>query len=385
MVNAMDRLVFPLVASDIRKEFDFTVADTGLIATIFTLGMAVAGWPTGYLITRLSRKVVVQVGILIFSSGTVLIALASGFFDMLLYRALTGVGEAMQQIALITIATSYFVRSRTLAIATTQVAFGAGNMVGPLLASTVVVWFGSWRGPFYIFGLAGFVMMAVVALLVSSKFTEARGEKSPARLVGGATVLSNRNTIILSVITLLSGPIIYGYLGLYSTYLREQIHLPPQDVAVVMSFFGFGGLMAPVGGWLGDKFTSRTLLVVGFLLQALLGYLLYAWAIDFKLHCTLSFLWGFAASGIVYTNLWSAHIKSVGMELAPKASGLFIALFYTTSAFGGYLMGFFVSLSGWATAGTIQITFLAVVCAILTMLVKTAQMSVPVFKSADEV
>ena len=95
-VNAADRQLFPLLAHDVRQEFGFSLANTGLLATIFTLGLAVAGLPTGYLLTRFSRKTVLLLGIAIFSTATALIVVSFRFWDMLIYLAATGIGEAMQ-------------------------------------------------------------------------------------------------------------------------------------------------------------------------------------------------------------------------------------------------------------------------------------------------
>jgi DHA1 family inner membrane transport protein len=94
-VNAADRQLFPLLAHDVRVQYGFSLSDTGLLTTIFTLGLAVAGLPTGYLLARLSRKTVLLLGIAIFSTGTALTVLARGFPDMLVYLAATGIGEAM--------------------------------------------------------------------------------------------------------------------------------------------------------------------------------------------------------------------------------------------------------------------------------------------------
>src|SRR5712691_4117082 len=49
-VNAADRQLFPLLAHDVRQQYGFSLADTGLLTTIFTLGLAMAGLPTGYLL-----------------------------------------------------------------------------------------------------------------------------------------------------------------------------------------------------------------------------------------------------------------------------------------------------------------------------------------------
>ena len=67
---AADRYLFPVLAPDIRKAFGFSLANTGLLSTIFTLGLGIGGLPTGYLLARYSRKMVLQTGIVIFSAAT---------------------------------------------------------------------------------------------------------------------------------------------------------------------------------------------------------------------------------------------------------------------------------------------------------------------------
>src|ERR1700745_133598 len=65
MLMAADRYLFPVLAPDIRKAFGFSLANTGLLSTIFTLGLGIGGLPTGYLLARYSRKMVLLTGIVI--------------------------------------------------------------------------------------------------------------------------------------------------------------------------------------------------------------------------------------------------------------------------------------------------------------------------------
>jgi len=85
-INAMDRQIFPLIAPDVRREYGFSLEAVGFLTTVFTLGMALAGVATSYLLARVSRKTVLQIGIAVFSAGTALTVLSSGFADMLVYR-----------------------------------------------------------------------------------------------------------------------------------------------------------------------------------------------------------------------------------------------------------------------------------------------------------
>ena len=85
---AADRYLFPVLAPDVRRDFGFSLADTGLLSTIFTLGLGMGGLPTGFLLSHFSRKTVMLLGISIFSAGTALTTVATGFWSMLFCLAI---------------------------------------------------------------------------------------------------------------------------------------------------------------------------------------------------------------------------------------------------------------------------------------------------------
>src|SRR5215207_6507941 len=100
LLNAMDRQVFYPLLPQIREEFGFSLDQAGLLATGFTLGLALTGLPAGYLLDRMSRRTIVVVSIVVYSLGTLAIPLASGFADMAVYRLVSGVGEGVQATAI---------------------------------------------------------------------------------------------------------------------------------------------------------------------------------------------------------------------------------------------------------------------------------------------
>ena len=227
VVNAMDRQLFPLVAPDVRREYGFSLAGVGLLSTVFTLGMAVAGVPAGFLLARFSRKAVLQTGIALFSAGTALTVVSRGFADMLVYRTITGIGEAMQLTVLLAIAANYFASYRAAALGAVNFSFAIGAIVGPMLGGALLSAYGSWQVPMVVFGALGFVAMAAIAAGVDRHRPSATGPLSRMTNDGGAATLVNRNTILLTVMSLLGGLVIYGYLGLYPTFLREGLGYSP--------------------------------------------------------------------------------------------------------------------------------------------------------------
>ncbi len=305
----------------------------------------------------------------------VLTAFAGSLTDMLIYRAATGIGEAMQLTALIAIATTSFVNFRAVAVGSINASFGVGAIIGPLLGSVALAAYGSWRGPIILFGAIGFIAMAVIAAAVRPQLTEVQGRVDGGRLLGGAHTLLNRNTVVLTILSLIGGLIIYGYLGMYPTFLREQLHFSPVDTGRVMSIYGIGVLCSLIGGWLGDRFSPRAVLGLAFLGAAALGYLLFSTAQSFAVQAMLSFAWGFIVSGTIYVNLAGSHVKAVDAALAGRASGVFVTSLYGAAAAAGYLIGLLANLAGWSNAGLIQITVLSAIGAVLSLGLRSEAMS----------
>ena len=374
-INVMDRQLFPLLAPEVRREYGFSLAGIGLLSTIFTLGMAVAGVPTSYLLARFSRKTVLQVGIALFSAGTALTVISTGFSDMLTYRAATGIGEAMQLTVLLVIAANYFVRSRAAAVGSINFFFGVGAMIGPSLGGALLGTYRSWRVPMVVFGLLGFFAIATIALTVRPWFSETERAVDDRASGGGASTLLNRNTVLLTIMSVIGGLIIYGYLGMYPTFLREALKYSPTMAGTVMSTFGLGALASISGGWLGDRFSPRLVLGAAFLCAAALGYLLFHGSGNFVAQAILSFVWGVIVSGIIYVNLAGYHVKALRSSLASRGSGIFVTSLYGSAAVAGYLMGWIAGHSGWMAAGEIQISFLSLVGGGLALALRPDHMS----------
>ena len=374
-VNAADRQLFPLLAHDVRAQFNFSLSDTGLLTTIFTLGLAVAGLPTGYLLARFSRKAVLLLGIGIFSAGTALTVLATGFPDMLIYLAATGIGEAMQLTVMIAIAANYFVGYRAAAIGSMNVFFGLGAFTGPILGGLLLTSYRSWHAPMIAFGLFGFLMIAVIASSVRPWFSETHHAADARADLKGAPALLNRNTIILTVLSVIGGLVFFGFTGMYPTYLREALHYTPKAAGFVASFYGAGALLSIFGGWLGDCFSPRPVLSASFFSLALLGYLCFHGSVAIAPKVILTCAYGAIASGTIYVNLAAYHVKAVRSNLSSRASGMFVTSLYAAAAAAGYLMGGIANHAGWATAGEIQISLLSAVAGCFALTLRPDQMS----------
>jgi predicted MFS family arabinose efflux permease len=375
VINAMDRQLFPLLVPEVRRHYNFSLADVGLLSTVFTFGMAVAGMPTAYLLARFSRKTVLQLGIAVFSACTALTVIASGFPDMLLYRAATGIGEAMQLTILLAIAANYFISHRSAAVGSINFSYGIGAMISPILGGTLLSVYQSWQVPLVIFALLGFVAIAMIAFTVRPWFTETDSAASARINLGGASKLLNRNTILLTVMSVIGGLVIYGYLGMYPTFLREGLRYSPSTAGSVMSLYGLGALVSIGGGWLGDRFSPRIVLGGAFFITAVLGYLLFHTSGAVLSQVILCFIWGVVVSGMIYVNLAGYLVKSVRSSMASRGSGIFVTSLYASASVAGYTMGWIATHGGWAMAGAIQFSLLSLIAGSLALALRPEEMS----------
>jgi DHA1 family inner membrane transport protein len=379
IINAMDRQLFSVLATDVRNALQLTVPQVGLASTVFTLGIGCAGIPTGYLLSVMSRKSVAIFGLIIFSVATYLTALSTGMPDLMLYRFVSGLGEAMQLTALLAIGTTYFFRHRAVAASSLNFTFGIGAIIGPNLGAAILR-ASDWQLPFKVFGLLGVLGLVLTIVFVKPWLTEVKSTSETGGPGDGeenaADSVWSRVPLTLALATSFAGLAIYGYLGLYPTYLREALGFTPKQAGFAIGFYGFGALLSLVGGWLGDKYDFRKLLFASLVASAMAGGLLFTELNrSLMLHAAFSFVFGAAISGMVYANLSAGIIKSVKRASASHASGLFVASLYLPAAFAGYLLGQLIESIGWTLAGIVQISGCALIAAALSRWVPIAKPS----------
>ena len=378
--NAADRQLFPTLLPSIRTQFGWDLKDSGLLSTFFTLGLAVVGIPAGYLVDRVSRKAVIITGMLIYSAFTLATIYATGFWDMLVYRVITGIGEGIQMAALFAVVGSYFHAKRSLFMGWMIVAYGVGAFLGPRAG----VWLqvssgGNWQVPFVWFTVIGVVLAGVVLVVIPKSFSESKGPQTTSAVDQAAiahmpTTLWNRNVILAFVGSVICGFSLFGFLSLWSVYARDVLKFSGADIGAAFSFFGFGGLLSFVAGWTADRFRHNWVIAISFAVLAAVGYSMYNVATTPMGQSFLTFLTGVFGSGFVYTNLLTLLQRSVRPAMVGRASGIFLTSLFGAASVAGYLMGSMVGPLGWGGAALVELTLFPVIGIIAMLLIDTKQL-----------
>jgi len=163
VVNYLDRQVLSILLQPIKNEFHVSDTMLGLLSgPTFALFYATLGIPIALAADRANRRNIIAISLGLFSLMTVVCGLAARFWQLLLARVGTGVGEAgTGPSAQAIISDLYPPESR----ASAQSFYSAGLNIGILLAFGIggaIAQVYGWRMAFLVSGVPGLVLVFVV-------------------------------------------------------------------------------------------------------------------------------------------------------------------------------------------------------------------------------
>jgi MFS transporter, ACS family, hexuronate transporter len=273
----LDRNAFGLLAPMIQPEFGLSNAQVGMITGILAVTWSLSSFALNRAADITGRsKLLLVVATVIFSIASISSGLAVGLLSLLAARALMGLAEGGLPPLSMHIATSEVAPERRgLAIGMVST---LGGFAIPLLGPLVIVGIGTlygWRHAFWIAGIPGLIMAAVIWALVRNPPHD-RVDDTPKGSV--IPLLKTRNIRFTMVLATLNMALYIGVIGFLPLYLVNVRGLSSPMMGVVVTAQGVVmvafGLIAPM---LSDRF-GRKPAIYGSLLVATLGWLVLAFS-----------------------------------------------------------------------------------------------------------
>ncbi|MFK4122436.1 spinster family MFS transporter [Streptomyces longwoodensis] len=163
LLNFYDRALPSVVLEPIKDEFGLDDTRVGILASAFVLVAALAGVPLGRLADRVPRTAVVGWGLFVWSAFTAAGGLLTSFWGFLASRVGVGVGESSYAPATGSLLSDlYPSERRSRAHSLFMLGFPLGTLLAFLTAGGLAVAFDSWRAPFIIAAVPGFVVAFLV-------------------------------------------------------------------------------------------------------------------------------------------------------------------------------------------------------------------------------
>jgi MFS family permease len=270
----IDRQILNLLVEPIQADLGISDTQFSLLAGIaFSLFYTLMGLPLARLSDRSSRRIIIMVGIVVWSLMTVACGFANSFLGLFVARIGVGIGEAALSPAAYSLIADYFPPERR---ARAMGAYAMGPYLGAGLAMIIggqVIDSLARMGPIEAFGLGGFapwqlafMIVGVPGILIAMLFLAVR---EPARRGLAASQARPGLTVFMWGRRKMFGLLIMGfsifgiaaisYLAwMPALFIRSHGWTPGQvglAYGSILLIFSAPGVF--VGGWLTDRLTMR--------------------------------------------------------------------------------------------------------------------------------
>ena len=306
-LDGMDFMIYPLVIGIIIKQWGVDAGTAGLAGTVTLLASAVGGWAAGYLADRIGRVRTLQFTIIWFSFFSLLCAVVQNFDQLLIARALLGLGFGGEWAAgAVLMGEAIRPQYRGRAVGSVQSGWAVGWGLAALMQAvlfSVMAPEEAWRWMFaagalpalLVFYLRRYVTEPDIAATAHVILEKQGRQPQIWEIFSGSTL---KTTIIAALaVTGCQG----GYYAIsfwVPQFLTKERHLSIVGstgylaTLIVGSFIGY-----LVGAWLADRIGRRNLFLT-FSLGAIAVVLLYTQLpLSNELLWVLGFPLGFFASG----------------------------------------------------------------------------------------
>jgi MFS family permease len=339
--NAVIALGYGVVAPvlpQLARHFGVSISAATFVITAFAVMRLCAAPPTGFIVQRLGERKVYVAGVLIVALSTAACALATTYWQLLLFRGLGGIGSTMFFVS----ALGLMIRisppdARGRVAGMFSAAFLIGSVAGPVVGS-LTAGFGL-QAPFIIYGVL--LLMVAVFVLVSLRNSALAAPADPDEpTVSVRAALRHRAYRAALLSNFATGWSLFGLrFALVPLFVAEALGQSAGVAGLALAAFAIGNVSVVMySGRVSDRVGRRPLMILGLALAGISTAVL-GLSGSVPLFFVEAVIAG-AASG-VYTSPQQAAVADI---IGSARGGTAIATFQMMSDFGSIVGSFGVGL-----------------------------------------
>jgi MFS family permease len=381
--NYADRQAVASVFELLKVEFKFDDEQLGLIGSAFMWVYALTAPLAGQVVDRFPRKVIILIGLYVWSAVTGFTALCTNVWQFVSVRATEGLGETFYFPASMSLLSDYHGKStRSRAMSLHQTSVYAGIVGGGWLAG----WMGQnwgWKWPFVILGSAGILLGVVLGLfireparneaeqrehgIVADAADEPAAVAKPSFLGFLVELTGNPTAVCLAVAFVGANFVAVVFMIWTPSFLVREFGLSVAKAGFwATAFIQAGSVIGSIGGGLlADRWSTR--LAGGRIATQSLGLLAAAPLVyvcgttgDFDVLTVALFALGLS-KGVYDSNIWASLYDVVPATHRGTAVGLMNMVGWAGGGLGSYALGWsvkheYVTMGqGFASTGAIYV------------------------------
>jgi predicted MFS family arabinose efflux permease len=263
--------VMAVLLSHVVDEFKSSSTKASEAMSLFSLGMALASWPSGWTLDRIGPKWVMLSGIALASAGFLLGSASQTEQIFIIAVGLIGVGVGSTvAVPAVAIVTRWISTGRATALGILFCGSAAGTAIGPIFIEQLTD-LASWRA--IMRGLAGVAAALAPLVILTARFpgqseSEVDDPRDENLTKSTDASLINSEYLLLTLIMTLSG-VAYAAMYFHITLYLKDSGLSSGHATLAFSGISIAGFVGFIfGGLLADSFGLKRMLIWSLMLAA---------------------------------------------------------------------------------------------------------------------
>ncbi|MCX6145360.1 MAG: MFS transporter [Ignavibacteriales bacterium] len=348
-LDAMDVMFYAFALGAIQNEFSLSSSQAGLLASVTLVASALGGIGFGVLADHMGRARSLMFSILLYSLFTSLTATAGSLWELVLWRALVGLGMGGEWSAgSVLVSETWPSKHRAKAIGFMQAGWAVGYILAAVLAGLILPQFG-WRVLFLLGILPAFFTLWIRRNIQEPEIWKSRLNNPPTAHVKISFEILRPPLLSKTLLgSLIAMVVLFAYWGLFSwmpSFLARAVDQGGAGLGIVRSsawiipmqvgaFFGYVSF-----GFFADRFGRRPVFALFLACAAILvpvyGQLVRHEVLLLVLGPLIGFFGHgyFSVFGVLLSELFPTHIRGTAQGLVYNVGRAFSALApYTVGA-----------------------------------------------------
>lgn len=355
----------------IAERFGVSTSTAGWLVSIFAIGIAISGPIMPLLLSKLERKKVMIIVLLIFIISNIISVFTTSFTVLLIARVIPAIFHPVY-IALAFSVASDSVNSKDAPKAVARVFIGvsAGMVVGVPIVNFLATQFN------LSIALSFFALVNIIVLILTLIFIPKMPTKKSVTYGTQLSVLKRPLTWISILVSILFNAAIFGVYSYLTDYLNIVTEAPSHYVSIILFLYGISNILGNIiAGKLLTSIPQTAIFLLPFALIIIyvsmfgLGSSLIPMAI-------ISIFWGTLAG--ISANITQYVITSSAPDAPDLSNGIFLSAVNSGTTIGTFIGGIFITTLG--SNYVIMVGILACVINILFILIRNKS-----FKKQDNI
>lgn len=334
MVFGMVLTSYSPMLSSIAATFSLTLTQSGFIFSANFIGFVAFIVFGGVMADRIGKKTILVIAVAGFALALILFPISSNFFIACIVMALIGGFGGIIETVTNAVITDIIPEKASFYVNMSQVFFGIGAVIGPIIAGIIVAVGIRWQ--LYYFGM-GLLSVVLALLLASARVPNLQSEEGISWETLRQLMTDRRLLLICLCMFLYTGSEV-GSWGWMSTFLKENMNFSIIKSGIaVATFWASITVSRVICGYLTLRFDVKWIVIV-LAFSSSIFVLLMGFELSESLMWVVIFGLGFS-----FSSQWPL-IATFGSKDYPTSTGTVFALLVGSGGLGGtvipYAMGF---------------------------------------------